>query len=125
MNAKAGLRKKQTYKNGGRIRKIIMLFRLFLTDRQLYFDNLGVIGKNGEMYFSAVDVAYVIGQRGVRGWAARMSSCLLGEILNVDRSIEYCWVIELTALVHLLTYRMASGHKADKEKRLYELRPCM
>lgn len=99
-----------------------MLFKLFTMDRQLFFSILGVIGRNGKVYFSTVDIALLIGQHKIDRWAKDISNCRLGEILpDCSQDLKSVWVIEHTALFHFLAYRMLSGYKADKEKTLYDL----
>lgn len=99
-----------------------MLFRLFTMDRQLFFSILGVIGRNGKVYFSSVDIALLIGQHNIDRWAKGISNCKLSEILpDCNQALKNVWVIEQTALFHFLAYRMFSGYRADKEKTLYEL----
>lgn len=98
-----------------------MLFRLFSSDRQLFFSIPGVIGRNGKVYFYAEKIAMFIGQQDIELWANEYSTCRLGEIFpDCGEILKNIWMIEKTALIHFLGYHMLLGG-AEKEERLYTL----
>lgn len=88
----------------------MIIFRLRFLWRSFHH-LLGGIGRNGKVYFSAVDVGLILGEPNVDSWAASVASCQWIDILTGCNSLLASgWVIEQHALYTLLMLKLFTFH---------------
>lgn len=81
---------------------------------------LGGVGRNGKVYFSAIDVGLVLGQ--TLGWAEAVASCQWKDILpECDPLFASEWVIEQYALEQLLRFRRLTLPSSEVEQTFLQV----
>lgn len=97
-----------------------MYFRLGLTSD--FHSIFGAVGKNGKLYFSAVDIGLVLRRSNILGWAEKVASCKLGEISpGCDSLLENDWMIEYNGLLNILAIQLSMASKTKFQKHLYHV----
>lgn len=87
-----------------------MLFRLLFLWRSFHH-LLGGLGRNGKVYFSAVDVGHILGEPNAYSWAESVASCQWIDIFpGCNPLLASGWVIEQHALHALLKLRLLTSH---------------